>query len=1111
MGTRVEPEHLHGAPLTPSFSTFIRARKRDIVAMWEASVRQLPIAAKLEHPLLVDHIPDLLERIAEMADDLTAGRVEAAPTDIAEIHALEWLDEGYDLAHVVAEYAALRDCILRLWSAEAATGDASSGMRALHHAIDRAVGESVHRYTRARDRTLVALDKISAAALETRSLDELLARLLRVACDTIAAVDTATILLRDGDVLRMRATLGLETELGTGWSLRVGEGFAGLIAQTGRPHTLESAAADPLVVSPTIRAKGIKGLFGVPLVDSGEVIGVAHMGSQTAQSFSKQDQRLFVAMANRATSAIRLHVLREQEQARRAELEAVIESIPDAIFIGTAEGIKQANSAAREMVGWTDEDLRRPIEDLAREVEAREAETGEPVRDSDLPFARALRGEPLTRELVLRNRKIGREIIARSSAAPIRQGDRVIGAVAVNTNITEERRAQSALEYALREQHVARMEAERTLAVIDTICAASSLGIGFLDTELRYVRINDALAAMSGVPVEAHAGRTLRDVLGAQAADFFEPLLYRVLETHHRIENLEFDQAPPSTPDQVRSFVASFVPVITSHGEVLGIGAVVIEVTERKRLERELSERELQFRSVADNMPQLAWMADATGSITWYNRRWYDYTGTTLEQMQGYGWRDVHHPDHVDRVVDKYRRHVESGEPWEDTFPLRGADGRYRWFLSRATPIRDAGGRVAQWFGTNTDVTEQRFMHEAMTVLSSSLDYHETLARIAQLAVPALGDWCAIDVVEESGIKRIAVAHTEPAKVELARELAHRYPPDPNAPHGVPNVIRTGVTEYVPEIGDELLVKSARDAEHLRIVRELGLKSYVVAPAVARDRTIGAVTFVAAESGRRYTPADIGVIEELGRRVGLAVDNARLYEAAQREARMREELLAVVSHDLKNPLGAIDLAASLMLANPGPPSRKHLETIHRAASRMDHLIGDLLDMASIQAGRLAIDCKPEDPAAIVREVCDTHEPMAREKGIALVREWEPAGVAVHADRDRLLQVFGNLVGNAIKFCRSGDTITVRGVHDGKNAELCVADTGPGIAETELPHVFEPYWSARTYARKGTGLGLYICKGIVEAHGGRIWCESKLGEGTTFHFTIPLATRAGGPG
>jgi PAS domain S-box-containing protein len=1105
----VQPQRRHDPPTEPpTLGAFIRAHKVEILAEWENLAQRLRAAAKLDRPALLDHIPALLDQIADSAEQLAAGAQPRA-VEIAKEHAFERCDEGYDLEEVVAEYSVLRDCILRMWFEDAALED-TTGPRVLHQAIDQAVTESVQRFTQARDRTLTALDRISSAALETRSLGELLERLLQVFLETTAAVDSAVIMLIDQDVLRVRASVGVERDLNSHWSVRVGEGFAGAIAQTRRPCALEDAAHDPLALSPSIAAKGIKGLFGVPLIEADELIGVAYMGSTTAAKFSVQDEHLFLAMVNRATSAIQLHLLREREQAllaheqaQRAELEAVIEAIPDAVLIGNAAGITRANTAALELAGWSQEDLKRPLAEIAVNLEARDLETGRPIAREERVFVRALRGQRARRDVLLRELKSGREIIARSSAAPIYQGEQVVGAVSVTTDITELRRAATAVDAALRDQQLARAEAERTLAIIDTILAASELGIGFLDTELRYVRINDALAAVNGLSAAEHIGKTVREVLGP-AAGLIEPMLRRVIETREPTEKLEFESAPPSTPDQIRAFTANYVPVITAQGEVIGIGAVIIEVTARKKLERDLRERELQFRSVADNIPQLAWIADETASMRWYNQRWYDYTGLTWEQARELGWRALHHPDHVQRVYDGFLKHSASGEPWEETFPLRGADGRYRWFLSRATPIRDETGRVVQWFGTDTDVTEQRLKHETALILSSSLDDHETLQRVAQLTVAALGDWCAIDVLEEGRLKRVAAAHADPSKVDAVRELAVADLPDWSMAYAAMSVARTGAREYVPEVTDEQLQRGARNPQRVHLARELGITSYVIAPLLVRDCSIGSITVVSGDPRRRHSPADVEVIEQLGRRIALAIDNARLYEQAQHEARMREEVLAVVSHDLKNPLGTIHLAASMLLWQPDPKTRGYVESIERASTRMDHMIGDLLDMASIQAGRLAIETTPEDADEILRETLESHVPMARENEITLTHDWHLQGTKLNVDRGRILQVFGNLLGNAIKFGRPGDTITLTGEARGAEALLCVRDTGPGILEDELLHIFEPYWSAKQHAKKGTGLGLYISKGIVEAHGGRIWAESKPGQGATFYLTIPFA-------
>ncbi|HEX7941709.1 MAG TPA: ATP-binding protein, partial [Gemmatimonadaceae bacterium] len=460
----------------------------------------------------------------------------------------------------------------------------------------------------------------------------------------------------------------------------------------------------------------------------------------------------------------------------------------------------------------------------------------------------------------------------------------------------------------------------------------------------------------------------------------------------------------------------------------------------------------------------------------------------------------------VQRVTDTIQRAIAGEEPWEDTFPLRGQDGIYRWFLSRAVPVRDESGQVIRWFSTATDVTDQRFLSNATKLLASSLDMMATLEQLANLAVPELADWCVVDVLDDGQIERVAIAHSDRTKVGVVREWSQRYPADLQASGGIGEVIRTGRATYYPEFSDAQLVHVARDAEHLRLIRELGISSVIIAPLVAHGETFGAVTLIRAESGHPYGQSKLETAIELGRRAGYAIENARLYRNAQDTTRAREEILAIVSHDLRNPLAAIDLGATIALESSdiGPKARKHVETIHRSASRMGHLLGDLLDAASLRAGRLPMAMKNEDVAALVARVIEAHEELARKQGIELVCECPVQGARICGDRERLMQAFGNLIGNALKFCGRGDVVTVRARVADRRVAFEVADGGPGIADDELPHIFEPYWSAKRHAKKGIGLGLYICKAIIEAHNGTISVDSKPGRGATFSIEIPLA-------
>ena len=615
----------------------------------------------------------------------------------------------------------LRRCILDLWESRVGPSIDLAELRNLDIAFDESISESTLRFAEARGKLLKALDRVSEAALGSTDLDSFLQDLLQATCEGTESVDTCCVLLREGDILRVRAAVGLEEELRRGYSIAMHEGFPGHVAAEGQPVELRHAATDPVVTSPAICRKGIRALYGVPLTRDGKVIGVAHIGSLRADEFSAEDKLLFRTVVSRATA-----------------------------------GVVKAQILA---------DLRR----------------------------------------------------------------------------------------------------------------------------------------------------------------------------------------------------------------------------------------------------------------------------------------------------------TESA---------------------------------------------QRFLSEASKRLAESLDYETTLAHVARLAVPTIADWCVVDLVDGASIRRVSAAHSDPAKQQLALELEKRYPLDANAATGVPSVVRTGVSEWAPEIADGQLAAFARGAEHLRMLRELGLKSYIVVPIRLKGTAVGTITLVTAESGRRYSEADLHVGEDLGRRVGAAIENARLYAAAQDAITVRERVLAVVSHDLRNQLGVVAMAAELV-ARRAPPStgaqelQKPVETIRRTTGAMQHLLGDLLDMASIEAGRLSVEQQSLEITPILEEACETHEAIARAKGLGLRAEFDVDGVTVLADRKRILQVLGNLLGNAIKFSESGSVTLSASARD-TEVVIAVTDTGPGVPPSERDAIFEPY---RTIQReregpRGSGLGLHIAKGIVTRHDGHMWVDSEVGRGSTFFFTLP---------
>jgi PAS domain S-box-containing protein len=519
----------------------------------------------------------------------------------------------------------------------------------------------------------------------------------------------------------------------------------------------------------------------------------------------------------------------------------------------------------------------------------------------------------------------------------------------------------------------------------------------------------------------------------------------------------------------------------------------------------------------------------------------------------------------------------------------------------------------------------------ASQLVEPSLDYESRLACVARLAVPRLADWAAIDMLGGDGsIRRLAVAHVDPRKIEHIEALEQRYPPDRSAPTGVAQIIRTGKSELVREITDEMLTASVTDPEQLRLVREIGLRSYIGVPLTVEGRTFGAITFATAETNRLFEPDDLAFAQEIARRAAIPLDNARLFaeahkaralaEAAEarfrslaeaipqivwamgadgeqeylsprwheytgqapdmppserwrqalhpddydecfrrwaaaaetgtpwqveyrirradgvyrwhlgrsvplledgrvvkwygtatdineqkRAIRTRDDILATVSHDLRNPLGNILLSAELLEEEGLEQDPGLVEAIKRAANRMSTLIRDLLDITAVEGGELSLHRRPVQIGPLVAEAVAQQQPLARQKRVTLQLTPSDVDAVVLCDQDRILQVFTNLLGNALKFTPIAGTITVSRRVVGEEILLTVADTGPGIPADQQARVFDRFWRDKESVNSGSGLGLAICRGIIEQHGGRIGVDGRPGQGASFTFTLPLRT------
>jgi len=451
-------------------------------------------------------------------------------------------------------------------------------------------------------------------------------------------------------------------------------------------------------------------------------------------------------------------------------------------------------------------------------------------------------------------------------------------------------------------------------------------------------------------------------------------------------------------------------------------------------------------------------------------------------------------------------------------------DGTSRIFLNNLVGIIEHGHFLGAW-GSQRDVTEQRhaeeelkraesharFLSEASAVLASSLDYESTLRNVARLAVPTLADWCVVDLAQPDGtFKRVETVSSSPEDAELVRQV-HQFggtsSADPRSPASM--VVSKGKALLIESVTPEHLQQIAQSEEHARLLAALRAISYIAVPMMVRGHAVGALHFFTSHSGRRYTLAELSLLEDLARRAALSVENARLYREAQEAIRLRDEFLSIASHELKTPLTPLNLKLQMLAREaqrqPESPFRKFVEDYivigSRQVKKLSELVGDLLDVARIAGGRLRLELEEMDLGTLAREVVTRYEPEAVRAGSTLVLEAKES-VAGYWDRLRLEQVLTNLVDNAIKY-GAGKPIHIQLEAEASRALLRVRDEGIGIAQEKLSRIFERFERAvsdRHYG--GLGLGLYITRTIVEAMGGSIQVESTLGQGATFTVVLP---------
>jgi PAS domain S-box-containing protein len=579
-----------------------------------------------------------------------------------------------------------------------------------------------------------------------------------------------------------------------------------------------------------------------------------------------------------------------------------------------------------------------------------------------------------------------------------------------------------------------------------------------------------------------------------------------------------------------------------------------------QQLEQSFPHNQSLFWQLTQTIAQLVWITRPDGYVEYYNQQWYDYTATTPDQMQGDGWTKVLHPDDLALTLQTWQHSLNTGQPYQIEYRLKnGRSGEYHWFLGRALPLKAENGTILKWFGTCTDIDDQhkaverlRLLGDVSAILATSLDYQTSLQKVADRLITYFGGFCLVDLFDDlltPSFQRVAIAGAEPEKVAIAREIDHRYPPDWNSPHPLAQALRGGLPHIIVEFTDETLQQQALDEEHLVLLRYLKPRASISVPFRVRGQTIGVFSCVSSTPERFSNQQDVLLIEELGRRIAAAIDNARLYQESQQMLQTRQELdylkdlfMSVASHELRNPLTVIKGYTEVVqnnlhnlqteLDDLPPEQLKRLERSLRASAgslhqleRMNGLIEKLLDFSRIQNNKLELNYSSQvDLVALVEEVVEQQAQIITNHPLSLQTGFEKGQVLVQVDKDRVEQVLINLISNAVKYSpsqtevmvgltyyREAASIMVESNPEAENstvqfALIWVQDQGDGIPLEEQAQLFERFYRAansHTAGIEGLGLGLYISHEIVKQHGGQMWVESEPGQGSTFYFTLPL--------